>query len=219
MAIIDELKGVLGEDAIAKIQAAGLADKLVRGEELVTYLDDGRGIPESGSISGFTLEDLTKTLKTSFTDFETSLTPKFSEIAKEQAKAVVQAEGSAFLGRAIRMADDTMQIRNEHKQLFGEDLDLEALNKFVGDSGRTFSSPKEAYKEWTRDRHTELEVERRAEEKAKEKSSSQSIPGVTPAAATGVRGALKAFGRAVNADGKTRAEVLNEKLSQLERAS
>jgi hypothetical protein len=190
----------------------------------VTYLDNGEAPPaNSQTSSGLTLDDLTKTLKDSFSNFESTLAPRMNEIAEQRAKALIEQEGGRYrreiLSEAMKMAHQTSQIEAQHRSLFGESLNLDELTKFANESGRNFASPTEAWNEWTREKRTELEVQRKVDEALKAKMSSQSIPGVTPGAATGARAALKQFGRAVNADGKTRAEVLNEKLAQMERAS
>jgi hypothetical protein len=224
MALIDDLAGILGVDAIEKIKASGLNSRIERGDEVLSYLDKGELPPEpKTTASGLTLEDLTKTLKESFGSFETTFTPKISEIAKAQAEAVWTSKANeaqaGILAESTKWAHQMSQIERAHEKDFNEPLDLDKLNEFAKNTGRPITSPKAVYDEWTRDRRTELEIEKRATEKAKAQISSQSLPGVSPGSATGVRAALKSFGKAVDASGKTRAEVLNEKLLQMERAS
>jgi hypothetical protein len=174
---------------------------------------------------GLSLEDLTKTLKSSLGEFETSFTPKISEIAKQQAEAVWAAKAkeaeTGILAESTKWAHQMLQIENEHKSLFNEPLDLEKLNEFARATGRPITSPKAVYDEWVRDRKHEEELKRKDTKIAEleTKNSSRSVPGVTPGAATGIRAALKSFGKAVDANGKTRAELLNEKLASLEHAS
>lgn len=98
MALIDELTGILGSDAVQKIKMAGLDTKIERGEQLAAYLDKGELPPDplaSNATGGLTLDQLTTTLKSSLTDFETTFTPKIETIAKTQAEAVwaAKAEG------------------------------------------------------------------------------------------------------------------------------
>jgi hypothetical protein len=228
MALIDELTGILGAEAVEKIKTSGLDKKIERGEQLADYLDKGELPPDPAATAGagITLADLTTTLKTSLGEFESTFTPKIETIAKTQAEAVWAAKAAeaqpSILAESTRWAHQMSQIEQDYKNLTGETFDdakLEELNTFAKASGKPITSPKAIYDEWVRDKRTEKEVERRAEELAQTKISSRTIPGVTPGAATGVRAALKTFGKAVNAEGKTRAEVLNEKLAVLERAS
>jgi len=231
MALIDELTGILGADAIAKIKTAGLDKKIERGEQLADYLDKGELPPEpvvapkNGEI---TLESLTNTLKTSLSEFETSFTPKISTIAKEQAEAVFAAKAAevqpTILAESTRWAHQMSRIESEYKALTGESFDdakLEELNQFAKASGKPITSPRAVYDEWIRETKHKLELKAKDDKIAKLETttSSRTIPGVTPGAATGVRAALKQFGKAVNADGKTRAEVLEDKLAELSRAS
>jgi hypothetical protein len=228
MALIDDLTGILGADAIEKIKTAGLDKKIERGEQLADYLDKGELPPDPAAKPTITLDDLTNTLKSFGTQLEGSLMPKFSEVAKTAAEEVWKTKAAqaepAILAESTRWAHQMSQIERDYQELTGEKFDdakLEDLNKYAKDSGKPITSPKAVYDEWIRDKKHELELKARDEKIAKleTRTSSTSIPGVTPGAATGVRAALKTFGKAVNAEGKTRAEVLNEKLATLERAS
>lgn len=99
------------------------------------------------------------------------------------------------------------QIEGEYKELTGEKFDdakLEELNAYAKASGKPITSPKAIYDEWIRDKKFELELKRKDDKIAQleTQTSSRTIPGVTPGPATGIRAALKTFGKAVNADGK-----------------
>lgn len=226
MALIDDLKGILGEEAIEKIKAGGLDTRITRGDEVLNYLDDGKLPPEVKNTpppSGLTLEDLTKTLKTSLTEFETSFATKMEATAEAKAKALIDAKSNEFysgvLAQSTKWADEISDIKLDHRETFGEKLDLEAMRTWAKENNKPIDSPKAIYDEFTREKRTEKMIEAKAEEKAKTIISARTVPGVSPASSTGVRAALKTFGKAVNAEGKTRAEVLNEKLASLERAS
>lgn len=145
MALIDDLSGILGADAIEKIKTAGLDKKIERGEQLADYLDKGELPPDpapNNRPSEITLDSLTKTLKTSLTEFETSFTPKISTIAKEQAEAVWAAKAAeaqpTILAESTRWAHQMSQIEGEYRDLTGEKFDdtkLEELNQFAKASG------------------------------------------------------------------------------------
>jgi hypothetical protein len=229
MALIDELTGILTPEQIAKIKTAGIDKKIERGEQLADYLDRGELPPDPlvppPAAGQITLDQLTSTLKTSLTEFEGTFTPKIETIAKTQAEAVWAAKAAeaqpTILAESTRWAHQMSQIEQDYKDLTGESFDdakLEELNKFAKDSGKPITSPRAIYDEWVRDKRTEKMIDTKAEEKARTIVSSRSIPGVTPGAATGVRGALKTFGKAVNADGKTKTEILNEKFAELQHA-
>ena len=223
MALIDDLEGILGKEAIEKIKAGGLDARISRGDEVLSYLDDGKLPPETKTtpaVSGLSLEDLTKTLKTSFTEFETSFTSKVDAIAEAKAKSLIDAKSSEFysgvLAQSTKWADEISDIKSDYRETFGEKLDLETMRTWAKENNKSIDSPKAIYEEFTREKRTEKLIEQKAQEKANAIISSKSVPGVSPAQATGVRAALKTFGKAVNADGKTRAEVLNDKLRQME---
>ena len=222
--IFDDLKGILGEEAFAKIEGSPLKARLERGDEVLSYLDKGELPPEKNTVSsGLSLEDLTKTLKSSFSEFETSFTTKVDAIAEAKAKSLIDAKGNEFYGNILaqstKWADEISDIKSDYRETFGEKLDLETMNKWAKDNGKTITSPKAIYDEFTREKRTEKLIEQKAEEKYKAKLSSASVPGVSPASSTGVRAALRQFGKATDSSGKTKAEILNEKLASMERAS
>ena len=228
MDLKDLFKGVLDDEAIAKIEANGaLKTKLQRGDELVTLIDSGTVPPElnNNNGGGLTLTDLTTQLNTAFAGFETRFTPKIDERVKsvvdplvtkfteEIANARRDAANSGYVAREL------VRIEHEHKETFGEPFEETKLNDWVKEqttAGRSFSNVREAYNEWTRDRALEKKIQAAREEGKRDALSSQTVPGVSPAPATGVRAHLRAF-HSGNNTGKTRTEVLDEKLAALDR--
>jgi hypothetical protein len=228
MAIIDDLRGILGEEAIAKIEGnTTLKSKLLRGDELTSLLDDGTVPPELKRTepgAGLSLEDLTKTLNTSLGEFETRFTPKIDERIKAVTEPLVQkftSELSAASARAAELADTMSTIRQEHRENFNEPFEAPKLNAWVKEqqeAGRNFGNVREAYEAWTHDRKWEAKLAAAREEGKRDVASSQHVPGVSSPAATGVRAKLRSF-HAGTETGKTRTEILDEKLAALDARS
>lgn len=226
MAIIDELRGILGEEAIAKIEGnSTLKTKLTRGDELVGLLDDGKIPPELNSTgAGLTLDQLTAQLNTAFTGFETRFAPKIDE----RVKAVVDPLTAKFteeIANARRdaanvgyVARELVRIENQHKQTFGEDFNESELNTWVKaqqDAGRTFSNVREAYDAWTGPKVMEKKIAEAREEGKRDAMSSRTVPGVSSPAATGVREKFRAFKNG-SQSGQTRTDALDQKLAELD---
>ncbi len=228
MAIIDELRGILGEEAIAKIEGnSTLKTKLLRGDELTSLLDDGTipvDLNRTQPAAGLSIEDLTKTLNTSLTEFETRLAPKLDERIKEYVDPLARQFTTALSAATVRAAElaDTMSnIRQEHRETYNEPFDAPKLNAWIKeqqDAGRDFGNVREAYDAWTHDRKWEAKLAAAREEGKKDAASSHHVPGVSSPAATGVRAKLRSF-HAGTQEGKTRTEILDEKLAALDARS
>ena len=224
MDLKDLFKGVLDDDAIAKIEAnSTLRTRLQRGSEFVDLLDTGEvppELPKSGA--GLSLTDLTNALKTSLTDFETRFTPKIDERVKAITEPLVEkftSELAAASSRAAYLADTMGQIRHEHKETFGEAFDETKLNAWVKEQitgGRNFGNVREAYDAWTGPQRMEKQLAAAREEGKRDAMSGKAVPGVSSSPATGIREKLRAF-HSGNNSGKTRTEVLDEKLAALDR--
>lgn len=230
--IYDDLRDIIGEDAFAKIESnAAYKARIQRAAEVTDFLDRGEIPPDNNSgnnntnnnTGALTLEQLTSTLNNSFTSFETKFAPKVADIATKEAEKLLNAKAGEFLtntlAQSTKWAHEISQIESQNQKLFGESVDLDKMNTWAKEHNLAITSPRQIWEAYTQEKRTELEIERRADEKAKAKISSNTVPGVSPAAATGVRAALRTFGKATDANGRTRAEVLNEKLAELNRAS
>lgn len=228
MDIKDLFKGVLDDDAIAKIEASGtLKTRLTRGEELASLLDPNEPLTPPAATGALTLADLTNTLKSSLTDFETRLTPKMDERIKAFTDPLVTqfkeelTNARKDAANAGYVARELVRIENEHEKTFSEKFDESKLNDWVKEqqtAGRQFGNVREAYNEWTRDKALEIKLANAREEGKRDAMSGKVVPGVSPAPATGVREKLRTF-HTGNNSGKTRTEVLDEKLAALDRKS
>jgi len=230
MAILDELAGIIGAEAVAKIKAdSKITTKLTEGERLYGfYTDDDTTTTTETTTPPVTTQttDTTSAARSAVLDLKaieglldkklgglddrikTATTATVEEIIKKRgAELTVNASSIA-----LRNADELNRVYRRHEKDFGEDFDTAKFNEFVETekkAGRGFASVTDAYEAWTKDRRTEKTIAAAKEEGKREalkERADMMIPGVTPASARTPLGQLLNRGRDKDATGKTSVE-------------
>lgn len=207
--ILDELEGILGADAIGKLRAAPIAQRLQRGDSVREYYDGNmEGDPppprerqqqrqEPGSGGGESLADVLGELgkiTTRLGTLDATVATKVNE--------VVEKRGSELFNNAVGMAMnntlDLLDITARHRENFGEPLDrvkLEAHATAAREAGRPFRTVTEAWEDMTREDRLEKRIATGVETGIREKLktiNNGSLPGVSGTSGSPMLRALKA---------------------------
>lgn len=197
--LLDDLKGILGDDAIAKIEAnPALKSRVEKGSELVTMYfgdDDPDPVtppanrsnepppaPRSVPGAGLDLSAVERMLDTKLGSINTTIDTKLGEL--------VNARGTELLNNAVKIAlqrsDELNRVYNRHSAEFGEVFDSVKFNEFLETpeaKAKNFQSVTQAYEAWVAPRLTQKAIDKGIEDGIKAKSGS-SVPGTTPAPST-----------------------------------
>lgn len=214
MALIDDLEGLLGADAAAKLTPE-MRSKLVFGEQLTNYYD---GVVEEAPVrqparaaQPNVVADPPPAagLSAGLSDIEAMFDRKLGNIderIKTQIETAVKPLGQELFNNAVsvsmRNTRELIHVENRHEKDFGEALDETKFNDFVNNAktnGRNFSTVREAYDAYTAPRYTEKQIKDGVEEGLRQRSSGQNLPGSTPVASKGPVSIL--MGRKVDGSG------------------
>lgn len=217
MPIFDELEGLLGAEAIAKLPAE-MRSKLEFGEELTSYYNgDTNEQPKPRTAAR--AETVTPPAATgAFADLasiETLFDKKFSvlpEMVKTQVDEAVKTRGNELFTNAVatsmQNSRELIRIESRHERDFGAPLNETEFDAFVTaerTKGKTFTSVSQAYDDFTRDKYNDKKIEDGVRERLKTRESQQGVPGFTPPSATAphrilaMRGKTEGGGSAVSA--------------------
>lgn len=200
MALIDDLEGILGTEAAAKLTPE-LRSKLEFGEQLTNYYD---GVTEETPVRQPARAVVTPTavatppaagLAAGLSDIEAMFDRKLGNIderIKTQIETAVKPLGQELFNNAVsvsmRNTRELIHVETRHEKDFGEPLDEVKFNDFVNTAktnGRSFSTVREAYDAYTGPRYTEKQIKDGVEEGLRQRSSGQNLPGSTPVSAKG----------------------------------
>jgi hypothetical protein len=227
--ILDELKGVLDDATMAKIEAnAALKTRITRGDELRSYYDGdeppvvadpparvdppARPNPPAGTGGQFDLSAIERMLDTKLASINTTIEAKIGD--------VVKARGDELVNNAVKIAvqrtDELSRIYVEHNANYGEAFDSGKFNEFLeANKDKGFRSIRQAYDAWVAPKATEREVDKRVKEKLAAESG-KNVPGTTPAPATNsnIRHFMKrtGTGAAAGDTGASRAAAMLDRL-------
>ena len=211
MALLDDLEGILGKDAIDKIKAdPRVSQRAIKADELLGYYDGDEPTAPPAKVEP-KVEPVKVTspgmdMAALLAGIDKSLDAKLGTIGKtidDKIDAAVKTRGAELAGNAssiaLRNADELNRVYRRHEKDFGEDFDSTAFNTFVEDqkkNGRGFKSVTEAYEAMTADKRTDKTVEDRVREQLKTRASAQNVPGVTPPSVKSPLGVFMARGKA-----------------------
>jgi hypothetical protein len=228
--ILDDLKGVLGDEAIAKIEAnAALKTRVTRGDELRSYYDGdettttttattttepppARKEPPAGTGGQYDLSAIERMLD--------AREAKQKEFIKTEFEALAKARGDELVNNAVKIAvqrtDELSRIYAEHNANYGEAFDSTKFNEYLeANKDKGFRSIRQAYDAWVAPRALDREVDRKVKEKLAAESG-KNIPGTTPAPATNsnIRHFMKRTGTGATAGetGTSRAAAMLDRL-------
>ena len=214
MALLDDLKGLLSPEDLAKIEGnPAIKNRIAKGDELYGYYvgEDEPVTPPAAvtpppavtppstppPAAGFDLGAIERMLDKRLGD----LGKKFENVVtKDDLTTTINREGARLLSQATANADELNSIYMEHRDLTGKPFDRVAFNEFLnkpenktgevdkpigqGASSR-FPSIRSAYEAFVSPVRQEREVERRVQEKLKTQSGGQpGFPGSTPPPST-----------------------------------
>lgn len=193
MAILDDLKGILGDDAIAKIEAnAALKAKISRGDELRGYYDGDEEVTPPARAAeepaparreppaAFDLGAIERMLDTKL--------GKVNEIVDARVDAAVKTRGDELVNNAVKIAlqrsDELNRIYMEHQSNYGEAFDTTKFNEFLeSNKDKGFRSIRQGYDAYIAPRAVEREVDTKVKAKLAE-GSGRHVPGTTPPPST-----------------------------------
>lgn len=185
--ILDDLKGILGDDAIAKIEGnPALKAKVDKAQELYGYYagedDDPPPVrsqqdppparqqdPPAVRDNPFDLKSIERMLDTKLGTVNQTIETKLGEM--------VTARGNELVNNAVKIslqrADELNRIYARHQNDFNEPFDSAKFNEFLeSDAGKAggYKTITSAYEAWVGPRATEKEVDRRVAAKLAERS-------------------------------------------------
>lgn len=211
MAILDDLKGILGDEAIAKIEGnPALKMKLAKGEELYGYYagDDDTTASATATVtqpaaaaaashSQFDLGSIERMLDAKLGNMNKTIEDKIGEVVKTRGDELV----NSAVKIALQRSDELNRIYMEHQSNYGESFNSEKFNEYLEQNkDKGFRSIRQAYESYVQPRAMDREVDRRVDEKLK-KSSGGAVPGTTPAPS--VNSNIRHFkARSASADGQ-----------------
>lgn len=209
MALLDDIKEVVGAEAFAKLEASGaLKTRLQKGDELFGFyageVDDppansnnppppttGSGAPPNPfDLSGVEkmLERRLGTLETTIKkELDTKITAAVTEYTKTNQSMATQV---------LQQADQLNRVYLRHNREFGEEFDSKAFAEWNAKPenahhleegkpvGNRFNSVMESYEAWTAERRRSKEIDAEVNKRLKERSGSTGLPGNTPPPAT-----------------------------------
>lgn len=174
-----------GEDEAAKAAAKAEADR--KEAERVEAAKRAAAASSGNGISG----DL-KAISDQLSGLKTSLDERFKNVV---SKDDLPKLGEELLGRAIKNAHMVAKIERQHEKEFGEELNLDELNKYLEEqvkSGRTFRNMQEVYDAKMGEKRTEKKIADGIKEGLKQKKSADAVPGQSsPAAGSSAQEAIR----------------------------
>lgn len=195
--LLDDLKGILGDDAIAKIEAnPALKSRVEKGSELVTmyYGDeetdpapaparttDPAPVPRSVPGAHLDLSAVERMLDTKLGTISTTIDTKLGE--------VIQKRGDELVNNAVKLSvqrtDQLLRLYSRATELTGKPLDSVAFNEFLekDENKGKFRSIEEAGEAFLAPVAKEKEIEAEVTKRVAAKSGSN-VPGTTPAPST-----------------------------------
>jgi hypothetical protein len=236
MAILDDLKGILGDDAIAKIEAnPAIKERLKKGNELYgLYL--GEEEVEPGSADPKTTNTVTAPPPPPSTETKTTpgmfdlgaiermLDKRFENLdtrISDTVNKAIETRGTEVVNNAARIAtmraDELNRIYLRHTSITGEQFDTEKFNQFLEENkARGFRSVTEAYNEFIRPVEEEKRINTEVEKRTKAKSGEHVI-GSTPQPSmnSNVRTIMKRT-LAAAGEGSTAAQRAADRLNRME---
>lgn len=196
MAILDDLKGILGDDQLAKISNnVALKARLEKGDELYGYYmgdDEPKPTPTPTPAAAAPAPAAPAPPASAALDlgaiermFDTRLA-SLNKTIEDKIGDVVKTRGDELVNNAVKIsiqrADELNRVYARHFEETGKAFDSAAFNEFLEKpetKARGFRSITEAYDAYASPGRTEREVERRVAEKLRENSGS-AVPGTTP---------------------------------------
>jgi len=201
MALVDDLEGILGAEAIAKLPA-DVRSRIQFGDELTDYYNGAVSeepkppvVQQHPRAAVAPPAQQSNNLGAGLDDIGKLLDSRISGLKDEIAKTVnetIEKRGGELTGTAIavslRNTRDLLRIENRYEKDFGETFDDNKLNEFVNqqaEKGVKYASITDAYEAWTAPRYTEKKIEEGVREGLKQQQSGQHLPGVSPQASRG----------------------------------
>ena len=226
--ILDDLKGVLGDDVIAKLEAnPAIKTRITRGDELRSYYDGeepppvqqqqqepppARREPPAGTGGQFDLSAIERMLDTKLGNIDQRIDSRL--------ESVVKAKGDELVNNAVKIsiqrADELNRIYVEHSNNFGEAFDSTKFNEYLeANKDKGFRTIRQAYDAYIAPRAEDRRVDQKVAAKLAEKSG-QNVPGTTPPPATNsnIRHFMKrnVAGGAAGETGASRAAAMLDRL-------
>ena len=140
-------------------------------------------------------------LKASMDGLKTSTESKLANVITKDQLPTLSAE---IYGRSIQLADETFELKAEHKANFSEPLDLQKLAEFNAEArkaGTVYPNMRAAYNAMYADKLSDKKVEAKVAEQVKQKLSAASVPGQTTSSALSPQQQVMAKARAKAAEG------------------
>lgn len=207
MPVFEELEGLLGAEAVAKLTPE-MRTKLEFGEELTSYYNGDTTEQPKPKVAARANEARTEPAANGNFDLaalDTLLEKRIGNIdekIKAGVDAVVKERGNEIFNNATAAATNTMteilRVGRKHRETFGEELDPDVLNVWATEqqkAGVKFTSVTDAYDKMTADKRVEKKVEDQVRERLKTRTSQEGVPGYTPPAANAPHRILSMRGR------------------------
>ena len=207
MAILDDLEGFLGADAVATLKANPQAAEYIAKVDDVYGFYTGeretppvpaprREAPPTPTVRPATDNPDLSSILAKLNDVTTSLGGLDDRI-KNTTNTLIEARGKELIGAAMANSRELMKIDSRNRAEFGEELDdtkLEAHAAAAIAAGRPFRTITEAYEDMTREARVNKTVDNRVREELRQRNSGQ-VPGVSAPAATPMLSVLKGGNR------------------------
>lgn len=208
MAVFEELEGLLGAEAVAKLTPE-MRTKLEFGEELTSYYNGDTTEQPKPKVAARSTEPRTEPVASGNFDLDAidKLLEKrvgnIDEKIKAGVDAVVKERGQEIFNNATAAATNTMtevlRVSKRHREAFpGEELDADVLNTWATEqqkSGVKFTSVTDAWEKMTATKREDARVEATVRERLKTRTSQEGVPGYTPPAANAPHRILSMRGR------------------------
>lgn len=207
MPVFEELEGLLGAEAVAKLTPE-MRTKLEFGEELTSYYNGDTTEQPKPKVAARANEARTEPAASGNFDLaalDTLLEKRIGNI-DEKIKAGIEegmkTKGAELFRNATSSATDTMlgvlTVSQKHRKDFGEDFDPSTLNSWALEEqkkGRVFKNVEDAYDQMVAPKREEKRVADGIREGLKTRTSQEGVPGYTPPAANAPHRILSMRGR------------------------
>jgi hypothetical protein len=206
MAILDDLEGFLGADAVATLKANPQAlEKFTKVDEVYDFYTGDSNTPPTPAprreAPPTTVRPATDSpdLASILGELKTVTTTLggLDDRIKTTTNSIIEERGKQLIGAAMANSRELMKIDNRNRAEFGTELDdaaLEAHAAAAAASGRPFRTITDAYEDMTRKAREDKTVDSRVREELKTRNSGQ-VPGVSAPAATPMLSVLKGGNR------------------------
>jgi len=205
MAILDDLEGFLGADAVANLKAnPQAAEYIAKVDDVYGFYTGERETPPAPAprreappavrpaTDGPDLASILAKL-----DTVTTSLGGLDDRIKTTTNSIIEERGKQLIGAAMANSRELMKIDNRNRAEFGTELDdaaLEAHAAAAAASGRPFRTITDAYEDMTREARVNKTVDSRVREELKTRNSGH-VPGVSAPAATPMLSVLKGGNR------------------------